>query len=312
MKDRLVSYAALAGAMLLAGSSVVAGKLLIKSFPVFLSSGISLLIALIFLVPVCIFKYGFKFKLSLKTALPLCLQAFTGTFLFRTLLFFGIDKTSATTGGLITSSAPVMVALLALLFLKEKLRLNKVIGIALTVAGIVISNIMGSTQNGTDTILGNVLVLLAVLGEASFSVISKFSDNSLSPLQKTTVVSFFALLFFIPFSIYDLMHFDVMKANYEVWIYLVYYGLFVTVLAFILWFRGIANTPASTSAVFSGFMPISSIILSLTVLNEKVTIFHLISLLLIMLGLITTLKPSLFRCIFPTFSQDKPAPTNFD
>lgn len=295
MKKRIGAYLSLAGSMILAGSSVVTGKSLTQSFPVFLGSGCSLLIALAVLIPLSLYLYGFNVHLKRKTTMILFLQAFTGTFLFRVFLFFGLKHTSASTGGLITSSAPAIVGLLAFIVLKENLPWNKVLGITFTVTGIVIINISSASSGNSNSIFGNILVLLAVTGEALFSIFSKITENSIPPIQKTTLVCFFAFICFIPFSAYDLYTFDITNTGPGVWLSLGYYGIFVTVIAFILWFRGISETPASTSAVFSGFMPLSSILLSGLILGENIGFVHFFSLTMILLGILTTIKPSILK-----------------
>lgn len=297
MDKKVKAYLCLSVSMILAGSSVVAGKSLVQEFPVFLASGLSLLIALVVLVPVSLIRYGLKIPVSLKTASILFLQAFTGTFLFRVFLFFGLKHTSAAAGGLITSSAPAIVGLLAFMVLREKLPWNKILGIAFTVIGIVIINVTGASGGNSSSLAGNILVLLAVTGEAMFSILSKITENTIPPVLKTTIVCFFALLCFIPFSIYDLSYFDITRADYKTWLTITYYGLFVTVIAFVLWFRGISETPAGTSAVFSGLMPLSSILFSSLILSESILFPHFLSLFMILLGMTATLKPSAFTAL---------------
>jgi drug/metabolite transporter (DMT)-like permease len=298
MDKKTRSYLALSGSMFLAGSSVIAGKLLVQKLPVFLSSGLSLFVALLVLIPITLALNGFKIKLSPQTLFVLFLQGFTGTFLFRVFLLLGLKKTSAAAGGLITSCAPAIVGLLAFFILKEKLPLNKITGIVFTVIGIVFINISSASQGSSNSLLGNTLVLAAVTGEALFSVLSKVTDKNIPPVLKTTIVCFFAFICFVPFSIYDLTNFDIKTISITLWLNIIYYGLFVTVLAFILWFIGIKETPASTSAVFSGIMPLSSIVLSCIILKESISLLHILSLCLVLLGISCTLKPTAFNKLY--------------
>ena len=45
----------------------------------------------------------------------------------------------------------------------------------------------------------------------------------------------------------------------------------MTIVAYYCWFTGIQYCNASTAAAFSGFMPLSSVLLSVLILNEYLT-----------------------------------------
>ena len=48
-----------------------------------------------------------------------------------------------------------------------------------------------------------------------------------------------------------------------------WYGVFVTALAFFFWYSGIKRCGAVTAAAFSGFMPFGAMVLSWAVLGER-------------------------------------------
>src|SRR5207245_10845406 len=60
------------------------------------------------------------------------------------------------------------------------------------------------------------------------------------------------------------------------WLALSYYGLVVTVLAFVLWARGLAVVPASTASVFTAVLPLSAVLLSYAVLGEAFAWSHVL------------------------------------
>jgi drug/metabolite transporter (DMT)-like permease len=104
-------------------------------------------------------------------------------------------------------------------------------------------------------------------------------------MYRTTIINIFATICFIPFSIYDFYNYDFTKINYISFLSVLYYGTFISVISFILWFRAIEKVSASSAAVFSGVMPISSMLLSSLILKEKISYFHIISLILIIMGI---------------------------
>lgn len=288
MQTKFKSYLQLTLSMFIAGSSVVVSKLLVQTLPVFLASECSLIIALMVLMPLTyIIKKDIP-KIDKKTLCILFFQSITGIFLFRVLLFFGLKFTSAIESGLITSSSPAMVSILALFLLKEKTSLNNLLGIVSVVSGILIINVYNSFASSivnTNSITGNILILLAIVCEALFSILSKINNYPIPPIYRTTIITMFSVFCFIPFSIYDILYFDFSHLNNTVYFSVLYYAIFVSVISYILWFKGISKLSASNAAVFTGIMPVSSILLSSIILKEIIAPIHIISLMFIILGI---------------------------
>lgn len=288
METKLKAYIELTLAMFIAGSSVVVSKLLVEALPVFLASECSLIIALTILIPLTYVSEGKIPKIDKKTICILFFQSITGVFLFRVLLFFGLKYTSAIESGLITSASPAMVGILAYFILKEKLYLNRVIGIVFVVIGILIVNIYTSSTSqlgNTSSLQGNALIFLAIICEALFSVLSKKNSTPISPIYRTTIITIFSAFCFIPFSIYDIYNFNFSHLDNTAYFSVLYYGIFVSVISYILWFQGISKVSANNAAVFTGIMPISSILLSSIILNEIILPIHIISVIFIILGI---------------------------
>jgi drug/metabolite transporter (DMT)-like permease len=70
------------------------------------------------------------------------------------------------------------------------------------------------------------------------------------------------------------------------WLAVMWYGLFVTALAFICWYEGIRRCGALTAAAYSGMMPFTSALLSVVILHERPDIMMLAGGLLILGGMV--------------------------
>lgn len=297
LKKKFISYLQMAGGMSLAGSSVVAGKLIAHRFPIFLSMGISLLLAVAVLIPLSLRHWPAIRSLRPRNLAILFLQALSGTVLFRIFLLNGLKYASAASAGLMTSTGPAVVGLLSFLFLRERLRWNKIAGILCAVIGILIINTHGFSMKPQDIAgpswLGFLLIFGAVVGEALFTVLQKKSTQPLPPLATTTMISLFSLICFLPLSFREAVRFDFSTLGLRDMLPLIYYGVMVTAVAFILWFSGLEGTPASTAGVFFGFMPVSGLFLSCLVLKEKLEPAHLLSLGFVLAGilLMTSVAP---------------------
>lgn len=285
MKTNISAYVCLAGAMALAGSSVVAGKVLTQQFPVFLASAASLLTALVVLMPLAWRAGGGLRRVPGKDLKILALQALTGMFSFRVFLLYGLKTTSAAAGGIITSTMPAVVGVVSFLVLREKPTWHKVGGIAAAVAAVLVLNQAGRSGVGDWSLWGSFLVFLAVLGEALFVILQKRLSQETPALTRTALVSLFGFVFFLPFAVYEGLKFDFAAVGWTDCLVLVYYGVVVTALAYILFYKGAAAVPATTVGVFGGFMPIASVLLSGLVLGEVLLPQHLLSLGLVVAGI---------------------------
>ncbi|WP_443111395.1 DMT family transporter, partial [Bacillus sp. AGSP2] len=201
MKNQLSAYISLGTAMAIVGSSVVVGKLMVERIPVFLSSGLRFLLASVVLLTLlfCIEK-GFP-ALTKKDVLVLLVQSFTGVFLFSICLLYGVQYTTGTESGILTSTTPMVIGILSFFLLREKIEKKTLIGILLAVCGVMAINLFGAgSQDGTPhALLGNMLIIAAVIGEALFTLMAKLLSPHISALAISTFVSLFGFLFFLPF-----------------------------------------------------------------------------------------------------------------
>lgn len=275
--------------MMLAGSSVVASKILNSYMPIFLSQFICLLISLICIVPLAFLIEGnpFKMKITKKDFVYLFMQSLAGMFLFRIFLMEGLKHTGAIEASIITSTTPLILAILSVIILKERISAKGKVGILLCIIGIAIINIKsggGSVYKNAG--LGNLLIFLAVTGEALFSIFRKKLSYKDKPITSTAIIILISLLFFTPIGVKELAH-----NLYELFrvtpiIALLYYGIFCTVVAYICWFSGISEIKASTAAGFTALMPITSIALSIVLLGERLHIKHIAGAIIVLIGIL--------------------------
>ncbi len=288
LNKKVRAYLELTFAMAIVGSSVVVGKLLIASFPVFLGAGLRFAIASVILIPVLFVNEKGIPSLTRTDWLFLFLQTLTGVFLFSVFLLYGLKFTTAAESGIITSTTPAVLGVISFLFLKERLTWYKGIGIALTLLGILALNLTGtatSFERGSHPLLGNFLIFGAVIGEALFTIFRKMASEKVTPLAGTTLMSILGFFMFLPFAIFEAQTFVFAHTTMTDWLNIVYYGVVVTVIAFMLWFRGLSKVPASTAAVFTGVWPVSAVLLSYIILKEPFVPSHLLGIACVLLGI---------------------------
>jgi drug/metabolite transporter (DMT)-like permease len=258
--------------MSVAGSSVVVAKVIVADFPIFLANELRFLIASSILLPMVFVRCDGRPSYTKRERRILVAQALTGVFLFNVCLFYGVRLTTAAEAGIITSTTPIVVAAIGVVFLDETATRKTILAVCLAVIGLVSLEVLGtgaSGPNGTRSIVGNGLILVAVLGEALFTTLGKAVSEQVSPLEITAAVTGLGSLLFLPFAAYELLTFEITAVPVSDWIPIIYYGVVVTVVGFVLWFRGVSMVPASTAATFTGVLPVSAVVLSYALLGEQ-------------------------------------------
>jgi drug/metabolite transporter (DMT)-like permease len=266
------SFIFLALAFILAGSSVIPGKLL-SGLPPIAASALSAAVGLLVLLPFAA-RERRPARGTIGRALPiLAAQALFGIALFRVLLFAALARTGAAEVGIATSATPAITALLAALFLKERIGIRKALGIAAVVGGVALLEAgpgrAGAGAADAGRLSGLALAIGASASESIFNVMSKRIPPELGPMRTSAAVTALAFAMLAVLSVATgerLGAEDLSPARLAAF---GYYGVFASALAYLCWYTGIKKVPASTAGTFSGFMPLSGFGLSILIFGER-------------------------------------------
>lgn len=295
--QRFTGILFLTGAFILAGSSVIAGRYVTDMLGPFTITAVSLFFALLGLLPLGIRRLVKAFRwMSARDWVQLLLQALFGIFLFRLFLLQGLIHTSAGEAGILTGATPAATALFAYFFLKERLYKVRLLGIICTVIGILIIQgiFMPGAGFSVQHSIGNLLVLCAAICESSFNVLSRVysinhtNQSQLDPIAQSILVSWLALLLCLGPALSECPVSSLSTLSLLGWGALVWYGLFVTALAFIFWYSGIKSCDTTVAAAISGLMPFTAMVLSVLLLGEHPEWWHWLGGLLVVLGMVFT------------------------
>lgn len=288
MQEKWRAYLDLTLAMFIAGSAVVVSKMMVGTVPIFLATELGIIIGLIILLAATFLIKKERNHLDLKTYSILLAQAICGIVLYRVFTFWGLFYTSAANSGLISSSSPGIVMILAFFILREKLSFKNFVGLILVLMGLFSINLFTYFSEGTlhQSLAGNFLILIAVICEGLFSVLSKIKCSPMSALYRTTIIVAFACICLLPFALNDALQYNLKEIPVKTVIGIIYYGICVSFLSYVLWFRGIEKVKASDAAIFTSVVPVSSILLSAILLKEKILLIHVIGMILIVMGML--------------------------
>lgn len=275
-----MGFLSLALSMALVGSYVALSKPLLAVFPVFLLAMLRFTIGAIAMAT-WLKKPLDEPPLTTQVKWLLFLESLLGNFLFSVCMLFGMMHTTAIAAGIILSAIPAVVALLSWALLKEKVTWRIWSGIACAALGIALYSMTKSEQT-TDNYqanigffylnsvwIGNLLLMGAVLCEASYAVIGKKLTGTLGPKRISALINLWGLALVMPLGIWAISSFEVSAVPASSWLLLLFYGLAASVWTVWLWMTGLKSVPASQAGVFTVMLPVSAALTGVMFLGES-------------------------------------------
>ena len=144
------------------------------------------------------------------------------------------------------------------------------LGIGFAVAGIaVVSFSRNSAAGGSEASLaGNLLLVGAVICEASYVVIGKMLTGNVSPKRISALINLWGLALVTPFGLWQALHFDFNSVPVNAWALLLFYSMAASVVTVWLWMTGLRVVPAAQAGVYSVLLPIFTALTGVWVLGE--------------------------------------------
>ena len=176
---------------------------------------------------------------------------------------------AAHAGALVPGTMPLWAALLAMLFLKEKIAGVRKLGLMLIPVGIVIFVGAGLTDFASGNWRGHLLFLTAAMTWASFTVAMRSAGQSgFTPLQAAAVVSVVSAVVYLPFYLLFLPH-RIMEAPLgPIITQTIYQGIFVSIISLFAYARSVAILGASLGASFASLVPVLAMLTAIPLLGE--------------------------------------------
>lgn len=281
------AYAALVTAAIVWGGSVVAQKVALGPFSAVEVSVFRGFGALCILIPLWWWQDRKVTKwvggdIGILTALGL------GVLGNHLLILFGLEYIGAGAAGVIIGASPAITALLSSLILKD-VPFSKVwLGCLISFVGVaLVSGIPSSNQPGENPLLGGTLVILALVSWALYTIGSRRVMDHLSPLTVNWTTLLISLLFQVPllfWTDHKVLTAGMGSIPFSGWVALMYVIVFATALGQQAWLFGVSRIGPSRAGVFTNLIPVSSVLLSILILGEALTVTKMIGIIMVLSG----------------------------
>ena len=196
-------------------------------------------------------------KIEKKDYLLLAFCGLFGVAINQLCFFYGLNLSSAINSGIIMTTNPILVIILAYFLIKEKIILSKITGILIAAAGAILLTLAGSSGKG-DSLLGDLFLFVNALSYAIYLVIAKPLMKKYKPLTVITYVFTFGLGFVLLFppTLIEFFQTDFQQISLETWAKITYVIIGVTFLTYLLTMYGLKYLSPSVSSAYIYFQPV--------------------------------------------------------
>jgi len=253
-----------------------------------------LLVACIVFLILLIVKPNKFSKIQKNDIIPLFFVGFLGIVIYHLGLNYGEQYISASAASVIIATIPIFVVILAATFLKEKITLKIVLGVFLSLVGVVVISTVGRSDTLLEVkyISGALAVILAAALGAGYTVAGKKMLQRYSALSLTVYVCLLGSLGLIPFISSSLFE-EVAAMSLTGWSVVIFLGVFPTVIGYVLWYVALEIKSASEISVYLYFVPVLSTIISYILFRDEITWLFIFGGALVILGLHVVNKQSI-------------------
>lgn len=222
---------------------------------------------------------------SLKEEAMFLLSGITGGSLYFLTENTAVKISQVSNVSLIVATAPIITAFLAHFFTKgERLNRNLILGFLIAISGVFLVIFNGNFMLKLNP-LGDILALGAAISWSIYSIATKKFGSKYNHLYLTRKIFFYALLTMIPFLFTSEFNFDMNKLlTFNSISNLLFLGIVASSLCYVVWNFTVDKLGVIKTNNYIYLIPAITLIFSVFILNEKLTLYSSLGAILIFLG----------------------------
>ncbi len=201
----------------------------------------------------------------------IAIVAFVGFGISLLAQFGGTELSTAAAGSVITSATPAFIILFAWPLLNEVPSAAKLAGLALATIGVLVVSLAGGqpiTQQSRDPVLGNLLLIVAAVSWALYTVLARRATRRYTALVVTLAVTVAGIPIVAPVAAIELQSRAIGDVTPGAIAGIVYVGIGSTAIAFYFWNKSFELLDAATASLFFFAQPVVGTLLSAVFLLE--------------------------------------------
>lgn len=270
-------------AILFWGASFIATKYLLAELTPETIISMRLILAITLLLSIALIQKR-DFSINFKSHLYILVLAMIAVF-HLWIQVTGLKFTTASNTGWIIGTAPIFMAILGLIFFKEKLKALKIIGIITATFGLLLLVGKGDLSN-IDLIKnkGDLLVLSSSFTWGIYSMVNKKISLNYSPLMTILYLFIMMAIIIIPFTVSASSINSVKNLSGLGWIAILFLGLLCSGVSYVIWAYALREMESAKVGAYLYFEPFVTVLTAWIFLTEDITLLMILSGLIITAG----------------------------
>ena len=213
------------------------------------------------------------------------LLAFTEPFLYSICETSGIKFVSGSLASIIIATIPLFIPFAMAMVYKERIRVAAVVGVALSLGGIVLMS-LNDDFSFTANPVGLLLLAAAVLIAVVYTLILVKVLHHYKPFTITAYQNLIALFYFIPLMlIFDAPNLGKLSYSPQMLLMLGFLGIFCSTVAYMCYNYGMRRLGATAASVYNNVIPVFSLLLALAIGQERLSVLKVAGMAVVLVGL---------------------------
>jgi drug/metabolite transporter (DMT)-like permease len=271
------------------GGNVVVGRAVVETIPPVALAFWRWALAFALLTPFALGAVRAAWPAVRAGWMNLAASGVIGVGLYNTLVYLALEYTTAINATVVFAAMPMMIAGLGWLVFRDPFNRFQAAGMALSAVGVAILIARGDPAAllALDFNRGDLLVLVACLCWAVFSLLLRGRPKELRPVGLLYAQVFFGALSLLPFYLWELALAGRSFAPTAAALGAIgYVAIFPSLLSFFFWNRAVELAGPATAGLFLNLIPVFASLLSIGWLGEAPQPYHALSMMALFAGLL--------------------------
>lgn len=231
-------------------------------------------------------------KVEVKDFPMLILCAIFGVATNQLCFFMGLKYTTPINASLIMTTTPILVLIISSILIKEKITLQKLIGIAFGAIGAIILISRGGTFSFQQSqLLGDSLILVNATAYGIYLVIVKKLMDRYHPITVVKWVFTFGFLMVLPFGWKDVLLIEWSTFSTTIWIAFIYVLVAATFMVYLLNAFALKIVNPSVTSIYIYLQPLLASMIALVMGKDELGGIKILASILIFIGVFLVSKP---------------------
>ncbi len=204
-------------------------------------------------------------------------MALTGVVGYQGLLYFGVRMTSVINTSLIHATAPLVTMVMAAIYLRSPIKRSQLIAGLISLAGVVVIVSQGNWQvlAAAELVRGDILIMLATVSFAAYSVVGRKVMSQRSVLELTTMITIWAAVIAMPMAGWEAQSVPA-RWGWQAIAGMTYITIFPGVLAMLAWNFAVKVVGPAESMLYMNTVPVIAVLMSVSLLGGQLLPSHLV------------------------------------